>query len=506
MRTGFTAVALALAVMSFPCLRQALAEDAWSPHDPRHAELLKKYAEDVDVFPRASGVVRRSNASPESLAAFLGRNGVNVDLATAGVLVTHAELVVKGCDPRSVPESRFVSAYNPGWNGLHGHLAEVDLVKANPQYRFSNDGSKSTDMTIRDPDGRIVAYGQCKCEMSTEKSLDGVVADYVCFHAEDWKGKSGSDFLGWVPKDQFEELRASRAIDADGRFRDPGLLDEKVREVIRNRSRFGPENRRAIEAASARVLSGGASRSVLRIQPLPRAYDAYQRLANEQKAAYGSGKSLALAPSFKATLAGASLALAWDGLSIAGARDPGSAGLSATSASLAALERCGTIDGVQKLQVQRLLRTVPRWMRPQLPKVATVRFVGRWAGRIGIVVAVGFVAWDVFQYGRGNMTTREFSGAMAQSAGGFAGAWAGAEIGAMVGAECGTVLPVVGNAVGAAVGTVVGMSVGAWMVSEITGYVNDGVWSTFDAAEREMAIGFIRAKAAAVQPEERTTR
>ncbi len=493
-RIAFRVVGLLMCMLCLP--RPALASENWSPESPLHAELLKAYAQDLDVFPTSSGVVRQSLASPASLVSFLGRNGVQVDTPTAEVLALHIELVMKGRAPRDVEVQRLVTAFKPGSRGLHGHIAEIDLAKTNPEARFSSDGSQSTDLTFRGSDGRVLAYGQLKCSESADRSLKGVIEDYICFHRHDWAGKSSVPYRGYIPMDQFDQLRRDGVIDADGRFSDPRGVDSRVREVMSDLSGYGSRNRDALQAGANRLALGEDVRSPILIKPLPESRETYLQRASAQNREYSSPKALRAAATSRPTFARGAAALAIGAFEGLNSRSPADVGLSASATVLGIAELGMPIKRVEMARTQRMLRKIPGWMRPELPKLSSMRSVGRLAVCIQIAIAGAFVGWDIYQYSNGSMTTRQFSRSMAQNGGGLGGALGGGWVGGQLGAGIGGPFAIFTAAAGAAVGATLGAFIGSF----VGGEVNDAVWASFDERELNMALELIRDKCRGLDP------
>lgn len=497
----FAAVLLGLLSAIRPCL----AGEAWNPNNDAHAKAIHAFACDEELFPTLSkGSVKASYATPSDLARHLARHGIDLSDSDAATLLNELELTIKGRNPRKISPADLVMARRPGSTGLHGHFAEIDYVKSNPDYvNFSSDGSATTDVTQRNRKGKVAKYCQVKCRSTAAASLEGIVENWLKFHAKDRGGSA--EFVGVVPKDQFEALVKEGKVAPDGTVRDTEMLSEiegKVKDRV-DKGKYGATNQKLLQDGLA------AKRShPLKIAPLPKTYAEYTTdAATHQNNSTKSGSPLTQpAPTAKSSVAvagyGGAAALAL--LSLSQSRDLKTAFLASAESMISILEQSKDFSGQQKYQVQRAMRALPKWLKPSMPKVSTIRSVGRWAARAGAVVAVAFLAVDVYRYANGTMSTRDFASSSSQLAAGVAGGWLGAETGLAVGASIGSIFPgagtVIGGAIGAVVGGVIGSFGGAWVASTGT----SAVWASFDKQEIEYAIELIRERYRAMESNQPT--
>jgi hypothetical protein len=455
---------------------------AWDALNEIHQRVAHAFACDPEMFPTMSGgVVKDSLATPGALAAHLRRHGIEITEQQAEILLREIELTIKGRNPRKIKPSDLVTARRPGSTGLHGELAEIDFIRQNPGYaNFSTGGSTTTDATLRTA-GKVTSYCQVKCRSRAIDSVKGVVENWLKFHAVDRGG--GRDFLGVIPKDQFAQLVAEGKLSTDGSVKDAALLQSLEQSIAKNLPDYGAKNRELLQ----RGLAADKVHS-LKFQPLPSTYQEYVENAKQHQAASNGPDSPLKAPraahaSAKAVGVGAAAALALTSMS--GVRDARGATLAAGESALGFLEQFSDFSGSQKYEVQRALRGLPRWLRPSMPKVGTLRSIGRWGARLGAVVAVGFFAVDAYGYMTGRLSTRQFSTSSAQLGSGIAGGWAGGKVGLYVGATIGSAVPGLGTAVCGAIGATVGAVIGSLAGSWIAGAASDSLWNALEASERD---------------------
>ncbi len=470
----------------------ASAGEQWDPNNRQHQAALQGWTQNESVFETSgNGLVRRSNASPDSLYEHLRRQGIDIGPGDATTVVTHADLSLKGKNPKSVPLGKLTKAWSPGNTGLHGHLAEIDLMKSNDKFAYSYEGSKSVDLTERGPDGKVKAYAQSKAMSTPGESLSGAVDNYVKHHQESWPGKFDAEFHAYLPKDQVEHLEASGVIDQDGRVKDPARMQEELDRVMKGAPSRGSENRKALESGMEHIEKPGTKKATLVIKSLPETYGTYRQRAQRHEAASHGPKSPLIPAGAKAGkfVAGAGAGLAVVGLAqaIRGGGSFAQKGVSITQAALGVAELSQTYNGRAKQSVQRLLKRLPDWASVKVPKVETVRALGKWAVRGGAFIAAAMVAWDASQFARGRMTTRAFSGSLAGTAGALAGAFLGGNFGAAAGAATGP-FALICVPVFTCVGFLTGGVIGYWIPAK----VNDAIWDSWDAAERKYALDLLR--------------
>lgn len=481
------ALGIALACLA----RTALGATEWDPSNPVHVQVMHEFSCSEELFPRMSGgLVRSSYAKPEDLVRWLKRQGIAVSTDDAKTLLNEVELTIKGRNPRKIRPADLVGRREAGSTGLHGFFAELDFVKANPDYiNFSTNASTTTDATRRDSSGRVRAYCQVKCRSTARDSCAGVVENWIKFHAKP-RGTS-SPFIGVIPRDQFDDAVRKGIIAADGTV-SAEFLKEIMAGIQQQLASKGSVNRDLIKAGL-----GAEKVHPLRFEPLPGTYDEYRETADAHEAkSVGPSSPLGApgkAPRQAAAMAGMGGAAVMALLGLAQSRDLPGAGLATAQGMAGMLEQGQGFSGQQKQAIQRALRTLPRWLRPSMPRVGDVRTVGRWAARVGALVAVIVMASDLVQYSRGEMTTQMFTTSAAQLAGGFAGGWAGGKAGLIIGAQIGTLIcPGLGTAVGGAVGATVGAIAGGFAGSMAAGSAASAVWASMDEQERDYAIDLIR--------------
>lgn len=491
MRRSPVAVLVAVLLGLLAVVRPSFAGQPWNPGNPVHANAIKSFACEEDMFPRMSNrrTVRASNASPAQLVKFLERQGIVVSEADAAILLREVELTVMGRDPTRIRAADLITARRPGATGLHGYVAELEFVKADPErVNFSTSGSETTDVTIREADGRVKQYVQVKCRKTADASFEGVVENWIKFHAKDRGG--GQDFLGAIPRDQFDQLVKEGILAPDGSVRDPAVIDELRAKINDRLPKYGAVNRGLL----AKGLQAGDVHD-LKFKPLDGTYDEYvKKAADHQAKSNQKGSPLQppdRAPRRSTAAVGYGGAAALAILSFGQVRDMKSAMFASGESLISFLEQAREFSGRQKYQVQRAMQAVPKWLKPSMPKVSSIRTVGRFAAGAGAVIAVAFVAVDVYRYSSGTMSTREFTSSASQMAAGMAGGWLGAKAGLFVGTSIGSVIPGAGTAIGGAVGAFVGAVIGSFGGTLVASSATDAIWASFNEDERDYAIELI---------------
>jgi len=457
---------IALAVLLIYA-RVAQAEP-WDAQDARHADALKAFVSDSALFPRLSnGAVSGCIAEPAHLVRYLKRQGVEIDADDADLLLKQVSLKVKGRKPGDIRADALVTAYRPGSSGRHGDFAELDYIKQNPGSAvWSGAGSQTTDITFRGLNGEVIGYGQLKCKSTAMSSAHGVVENFVKSQSSDWPGKKSLEFIGLIPSDQFDELVKRGVLDADGTMK-PAEFEKSVAQIDRNleSNGYGAQNRERLRVGRKAIGSPASGAPLMRFKPLPQTYAELREVADRfdadiiRRQAAGGQNQLLRPPSLRA-----------------------SKGVPGTRWSAA------INNGNQKRALDRLVKRLPKALRPKLPRVASIRQISRVATRAAVVVAVLYVGWETYQFLNGEMSTREFQSSMAGLGGGLLG---GAAVGAAAGLAGGPFVFItvpVFSAIGGIIGGIAGSS------------AVDSYWSSLDKAELEYAIELIRKRIDAELP------
>lgn len=496
---------IALAVLLI-CARVAQAEP-WDAQDARHADALKAFVSDSALFPRLSnGAVSGCIAEPAHLVRYLKRQGVEIDADDADLLLKQVSLKVKGRKPGDIRADALVTAYRPGSSGRHGDFAELDYIKQNPGSAvWSGAGSQTTDITFRGLNGEVIGYGQLKCKSTAMSSAHGVVENFVKSQSSDWPGKKSLEFIGLIPSDQFDELVKRGVLDADGTMK-PAEFEKSVAQIDRNleSNGYGAQNRERLRVGRKAIGSPASGAPLMRFKPLPQTYAELREMADKfdadiiRRQAAGGQNQLLRPPSLRASKgvpgtrwsAAISVAGGLAGFAVIGsAQDAPRATLNVLdAASGLAAESGGFYNGNQKRALDRLVKRLPKALRPKLPRVASIRQISRVATRAAVVVTVLYVGWETYQFLNGKMSTREFQSSMAGLGGGLlGGAAAGATAGLAGGPFVYITVPVC-SAIGAIIGWIAGSS------------AVDNYWSSLDKAELDYAIELIRKRIDAELP------
>lgn len=480
--------------------------EAWDASNTRHQQALHSFLHDSDAFAKLSDgkISRMSPDAADMLGVKLKRQGIEIDPAAARLLSQHLTLVVSGRHPRTLKPARLVRPYAPGNSGLHGFVAESELIGSDDSLRFSRKNSLSSDFTRRSADGVVRAHGQSKCNSTLNKSRNGIIDSFVKFNRTPYHASSALPFEGIIPKDQFDEMRTLGEIDEQGRVVDRESLRSRIRDRVewaRTSPSIGPKNREAMIEGGSRLL--GASDSDLdrlRFRAHPLEYDQVVQRTNElQRMSYAQDSPLSVsrasdvAPSnpIRIGRSGGVVAMM---IALAGAEvgSLGSRGVSSPSAidalaaSSAALEPAAELKGSHKRGLEKILKHLPKQIRPKIPPVERIRTVGRWAGRLGTGVVLVLITYDTVKFARGTIDARSYSAAMSGAGGALAGAAAGAWNGRWLGP------------LGALTGAVLGGVIGALSGEALS----NSIFDQMDAADQRLYLDIYREqlKQAAVVP------
>lgn len=459
-------LAVLVAVKVLPAHAQVVADD------PVHQRVMHALVNDPDVFrvTKSGGFVK--GASPDAASALKARFkrlGVDADDIQAAALVDQVLVRSKGRVPSNVDAGTLLSPYKEG-HKTHGDLAEVDVHRIDPaRYGFSKGNSVSADGSIYE-NGKVVGHWQSKCEQSLTGSRNGILKDFKTFLRKDYRIGARAPFEGFIPRDQYDELRRTGAIDADGRFRD---LSDLRAQVMRSE---GPDPARSLDTETLRQLQ---------FKPLPKPYAEYPArvtsLARDAKIGEYTHRSTPTATSRQARVAALMLAV----YDIGSFRLSEADGLSTLSTVATVTESASSLKPSSR-DAKRFFERLPKSARPLLPSSRSLGRLGRGAGAAGILITAGVVGLDIYKYSSGQMTKRDFQTSMASSGGGLAGGFGGAMVGAKIG--------VVGGPLGITAGAIIGGAVGGFTGAFFGESIAAGYWASLDAEELEYSIKLIEDK------------
>jgi hypothetical protein len=130
----------------------------------------------------------------------------------------------------------------------------------------------------------------------------------------------------------------------------------------------------------------------------------------------------------------------------------------------------------------------------QLTNSSNLRKIGR---RIGVVVGVGFAAYDFYKWNNGTLTNREFvivsAEAVGSFAGGIGGAIGGAKLGGSIGLAVGPMAPVAVVILSTA-GGVIGGIVGGIVGGKMSGGIANTFYNRLDETQKETVRAYVDSK------------
>lgn len=493
---GFAAILCVIA----PAI--TLASPQVATEDPIHQRIAHQLLDDDEVFFKSKGGLVNAYA-PDAALSLQRRyklEGVEVSPEQARALVTHMMLRSSGRDPAAIDAAMLLAPYDKSFRNQHGFFQEIAISAADPaKYRLSKSNSLSADGTIYEG-GKATGSWQSKCYLTLDGSRDGVVEGFTKYLAQDYRLEHGRRYEGFIPQDQYQALRASGAIDDDGRVRDLGKLRDEmsgvVEEAARGESRGEGQYAKKTKVRELILTTGSKLSSLkdtdlelLRFRPAPGTHASYKELAVINNKHGKLGEHAVPSPHTNPRLAGkARLVMAFPLIAYDGAtmnwRSLGAFDVAMTATSVA--ESAAMAPKLPKSAVRWVSR-LPKGAAAYLPGGKSLGNIGKFAGKASAVLVAAIAVYYIYQYNSGTMSKREFTTSM----GGLAGGLVGGVAGALAGAAIGTlVVGPIGTAIGMTVGTIVGAYCGAWASESLI----DAYWSSLDADELAYTLELLRQK------------
>ena len=487
-----------------------LASPQVATEDPIHQRIAHQLLDDDEVFFKSKGGLVNSCA-PDAALSLQRRfklEGVEVSPDQAKALVTHMMLRSSGRDPAAIDAAMLLAPYDKGFTTQHGFLQEWAISSADPAtYRLSKFNSLSVDGTIYEG-GKATGSWQSKCYSTLDGSRDGVVEGFTKYLAQDYRLEHGRRYDGFIPQDQYEALRASGAIDDDGRVRDLGKLRSEmsgvVEEAARGESRGEGQYAKKTKVRELILTTGSKLSSLkdtdlelLRFRPAPGTHASYKELAVINNQHGKLGEHAVPSPHTNPRLAGtaglvmAFALIAYDGYSL-NWRSLGALDVAMTATSGA--ESAAMAPKLPKSAVRWVSR-LPKGAAAYLPGGKSLGKIGKFAGKASAVLVAGIAAYYLYQYNSGTLSKREFTTSMGGLAGGLAGGFAGGFAGAKGGAAVGFLGggppgAAIGWTIGSIVGSLFGAICGAWASESSI----DAYWSSLDTDELAYTLELLRQK------------